>query len=72
MKMNSDTYAALKASVEPIMTHVLRVNGDVSERLRWDCLWSSKFPVHILYNEGLTDAHIDSALKAIAKGCYHL
>jgi hypothetical protein len=66
MKMKPETFDALKAAVMPTMAHIQRVKGEVNERLRWDCLWASKFPVNRLYNEGLNDSHIDTALRAIA------
>jgi len=42
------------------------LDGMNSERKRWDALWASGFPAMELYNAGLNDAHIDTALKKIA------
>jgi len=34
-------------------------------RARWDTLHASKFPTATLYNAGLSDSHIDTALRKI-------
>lgn len=65
MKINANTYTELRDAVSPIMRHF--PHKPMTERLRWDCLWASKFPVSRLYSEGLNDSHIDTALRAIAK-----
>jgi hypothetical protein len=65
MKMKPETYAALKAAVVPIMKHMAPL-GELNRRKQWDCLWASKFPVSRLYDEGLYDNHIETALRAIA------
>ena len=65
MKMTRATYEALSDAVLPIMRKVAHM--PLNERLRWDCLFASKFPIERLYNEGLDDNHVDTALRAIAK-----
>jgi hypothetical protein len=40
---------------------------DTAKRHRWDALLASRFPVSTLYDAGLNDEHIDTALKHIIR-----
>ena len=63
MKMSTEHYRELEAAC-----HRFLPLAENTERMRWDMLWASNFPVNKLYNAGLTDDHIDTALRKIAKG----
>ena len=63
MKISAELFDELKA--------VVRVPYEATERQRWDALWASGYPVSKLYDAGLNDDHIDTALKAIAKRQAH-
>ena len=78
MKMRPEHFAALKAAIEPLDTHVRRAAyercefpraekvRDLYKRYRWDLVHASKFPINTLYSY-LDDTHIDSALKKIVE-----
>jgi hypothetical protein len=67
MKINPALYIELRDAVLPIMEASAICRGGSNERYRWDCFWRSGFPINRLYNEGLYDSHIDTALRAIAR-----
>lgn len=63
MKMSPELFAELSAAIA-------RVGGltpQAAMRTRWDQLWRSRFNVMRLYNSGLDDEHIDTALRRISK-----
>ncbi len=62
MKMSPELYSELKAAVAPI-----GLIPEATMRNRWDALWASKYPVNKLYNAGLNDDHIDTALRQIVR-----
>jgi hypothetical protein len=62
VKIPQDLYLALRDAVSPRMP----LDGMNSERKRWDALWTSGFDTRRLYDAGLNDSHIDTALKKIA------
>jgi hypothetical protein len=62
MKIPQDLYIDLCSTVMPHMP----LDGQNSMRKRWDAMWASGFDIMRLYNAGLNDAHIDTALKRIA------
>jgi hypothetical protein len=39
--------------------------GDENTRQRWDLFWRSDYPIQRLYDAGLNDDHIDTALRRI-------
>ena len=61
MKIPKDLYKDLERAIWPVL-HT--TNGN-SVRQRWDALWLSKYDVRKLYNAGLNDDHIDTALRSI-------
>jgi hypothetical protein len=67
MKISPTTYAELRDAVLPIMQASAISRGGSNMRHRWDCFWASEFPLDRLYDEGLNDDHIDTALRAIVR-----
>jgi hypothetical protein len=68
MKMKRETYAELKAAILPFFEAAAIASGELNERRRWDCFFRCGFPINRLCNdEGLTDDHIDTALRAIVR-----
>lgn len=73
MKIQPNDYAALKLAIETRFTAADRVAiwsryvaRDLSAtRFRWDMLWASGFDTRPLYDAGLNDSHIDTALRSI-------
>jgi hypothetical protein len=71
MRISQEQYAAIKAAClgvlikAPSLRQRYRDLGLSAERFRWDVLWASGYPVNSLYNAGLNDAHIDTALRKI-------
>jgi len=61
MKIPKDLYKDLEKAIWPVL-HT--TNGN-SVRQRWDALWLSKYDVSKLYDAGLNDDHIDTALRSI-------
>jgi hypothetical protein len=59
-----------KALFEELTSAIDAVGGLTSTatmRNRWDQLWRSQYPVKKLYDAGLNDNHIDTALRHIAR-----
>ena len=71
MKISKGDYEKLKEAIAPHNSIFLRDTyealGYSDERYRWDLLHRSGFKISILYNQGLNDSHIDTALKRIIK-----
>ena len=71
MKMTDEHYNRLKAAIariwDPCCPMRYAMTGKSPDRLRWDLLHASKFPVGILYSAGLDDGHIDTALRRIVR-----
>ena len=73
MKMQPATFRALRAVILSEFTPQALRNvasahkayGLSAERFRWDVLHASTFDSNRLYNEGLNDSHIDTALRQI-------
>ena len=70
MKITDNDYAALQDQVLPYM------KGDTM-RERWDALWESEggrynLQLKALYDAGLHDSHIDTALRRIQKDTANL
>ncbi len=62
MRISTNLFNELLKAVRPYMSRYAHSN----ERARWNALWASRFDVRRLYDEGLNDKHIDTALKKIA------
>jgi hypothetical protein len=75
MKMNQNDYAtmrdAIKAYLATVDVMVIARNysnlGHSPMRLRWDIMHASGVATQPLYNAGLNDNHIDTALTKIIK-----
>lgn len=73
MRMSPDSFDRLCNALRPLLdTHPTAIQeyhaaGHSMKRFRWDVLHASKYDVCSIYNEGLNDAHIDSALCKITK-----
>lgn len=63
MKISDTLYAELSAAIKA--SGGLKAGATMRER--WDGLWRSKFNVSRLYNAGLNDNHIDTALRHLAE-----
>lgn len=64
MKMSPELFSALSAAVKPHIASTADPSHSPT-RQRWDALWKSGFDTRKLYNAGLNDAHIDTALRRI-------
>lgn len=74
MRMSKVHVSALRALIEPILTDEIK-NAyrqgkfpgvkDIDRRFRWDAFYAVKGWSVIGDNSGYTDAHIDTALRAI-------
>ena len=62
MKMSPVLFTELAAAIDA--TIILAPGATMRER--WNALFASGFPVNRLYDSGLNDNHIDTALRAIA------
>lgn len=77
MKMTKQDYQEMKKAldegiahwgIEVVLKHKsLHLGKDVDMRFRWDLLHYSMYKIHLLYDKGLNDTHIDSALKKYIK-----
>lgn len=77
MKISSNSFAQLKAAITPRDTEFWREKyragefpraertRDVNKRYRWDLARSADVDFSALYDEGLHDTHIDTALRQI-------
>ncbi len=64
MKMSSEMFQELAAAIKAV--GLLRPDATMKDR--WNVLWHSNYDVNKLYNAGLDDVQIDTALRQIAKG----
>lgn len=62
MKISKQRLMELRAAIEAAGG----LTSAAGMRDRWDALWRSGYDVNKLYNDGLNDDHIDTALRAIA------
>ena len=64
MKMSPELYATLKIAVG-------HIPANATMRQRWDAMWRAHdaggLNVMAFYNAGLTDDHIDTALRSVAR-----
>lgn len=83
MKMSEQHYAQLRLAIlsalpkiptaaqyaarDPVIPRIDRAK-DTAMRHRWDALWAARFDCKPLYDAGLNDNHIDTALRAIIVG----
>jgi|1_EtaG_2_1085319.scaffolds.fasta_scaffold64396_3 hypothetical protein len=73
MRMSTDSFDRLSNALQPLLdTHPTAIQeyhkaGHSMKRFRWAVLYASKYDIRSLYNEGLTDNHIDTALRKITK-----
>ena len=72
MKMTPEHYAGLRDAIRSTWDQAIargwRPESYVPlspTRLRWDLLHASKYPTRPLYDAGLKDSHIDTALRKI-------
>jgi len=69
MKMHRQDYLALRAACHAVMAQFDGVGYPTahltSERIRWDIMHASEFNTSTLYDTGLNDSHIDTALRRI-------
>jgi hypothetical protein len=77
MKIDSASLAALADAIAPLDTPQARAQyvagdfpcadttQDVDFRYRWDLLTAARVDICALYDAGLNDTHIDSALRSI-------
>lgn len=74
MKMSKEDFAILKGIIEPIMKEVsfekYKAEGLSPMRYRWDLFWVAQRRSNMrlgirLYDKGLNDDHIDTALRKI-------
>ena len=64
MKMSPELFAELEVAVAPLVANFSTRNYSPM-RNRWDALWQSGFSFKRLYDAGLNDNHIDTALRRI-------
>ena len=73
MKMSHDLYTALEAAIvarlakTPDAWKRYKCVGLTPMRFRWDLLHASGFKSATLYDAGLNDTHIDTALRRICE-----
>jgi hypothetical protein len=63
LKISKARFNELRAAIEVVGG----IPKDSTVRQRWDALWASGYNSNLLYNEGLNDTHIDSALRKISE-----
>jgi hypothetical protein len=61
MRITQELYYAMEAALRPFLAQ----GAPMTERDRWDLLWRSGFDTRQLYDAGLNDQHIDTALRRI-------
>lgn len=81
MKIKQEHFNQIKSAIEPLDTEAVRSNyragnfprsdkvKDLNMRYRWDLFWAagcSSF-LNDMYDDGLKDSHIDTALRKIVK-----
>jgi hypothetical protein len=62
MKIDSTMYQELKLAISAKG----KLDKSTTPLERWNALWVSGYPVKKLYDAGLNDSHIDTALRRIA------
>jgi hypothetical protein len=62
MKISKERLEELRVAIDAVGG----ITSGASMRNRWDQLWRSGFDTRKLYDDGLNDQHIDTALRAIA------
>lgn len=70
MKISQNSYRSLAAAVQRSLAtnpDVIEQYGGITQRLLWDLFWHSKYPANDLYNAGLNDNSIETALRSIVK-----
>lgn len=73
MKIDPILYGRLRDSIRDCIPDADRLRESYSSRglsdsrKVWDCFWASQFPIAELYDSGLNDSHIETALKRIGK-----
>ena len=73
MRMSTDSFDRLSNALRPLLdTHPTAIQeyheaGHSMQRFRWAVLYASKYDIRALYDEGLNDNHIDTALRKITK-----
>ena len=63
MKMAKDLFEELRIAIDAVGG----LTPEATMRNRWDQLFRSGFPVKRLYDAGLNDDHIDTALRQTAR-----
>lgn len=74
MKVTKEAQAKMKELIAPLDTEARRESyrtilrespsvKDANKRYRWDLLWASR--AHPGYDNGVTDVHVDTALRSI-------
>jgi hypothetical protein len=73
MKISPYLYLDLKTAIvavvlDPQAIRQVYLSRGLSEvRLLWDCFHASRFDSNRLYNSGLNDTHIETALRSIGR-----
>ena len=67
MKMQKELYRELYDAIITVVP-AIRNPATYGMRQRWDALFASQYPVKKLYDAGLNDNHIDTALRNILGG----
>jgi len=75
MKITKELYSELEKAIDSVFTGPVapkeefhkryNAQGLSDMRFNWDCLYRSKFPIQKLYDAGLNDTHINTALAKI-------
>jgi len=64
MKISEQLFAELRVAI----ARAGGLSPHATMRERWDALHASRYPIARLYDAGLNDDHIDTALRRIARG----
>lgn len=73
MKISPSLYLDVKTAIvgavhnPPSIREVYLSRGLSEVRLLWDCFHASRFDINRLYDAGLNDAHIETALRSIGR-----